>query len=113
MKDGIANRMGFFKFEEDKDADLQSAMVDKFKYFVRAGGTIPLDQWLALDQDTTVALAEAAEEVYAERAECFISNLIGMAATALSEAGEAHAKQDDIMRTLEEEADAELGNPDE
>lgn len=113
MKDGIANRMGFFKFDNGTGDDCQSAMVDRFKYFVRAGGTISLDQWLTLDQETTVALAEAAEEVIAERAECFIANLIGMAATALAEAGEAHAKQDDIMTTLEEESEAELGKNDE
>lgn len=113
MKDGIANRMGFFKFEDDKDTNLQSAMVDRLKYFVRAGGSLSLDQWLALDQDTQVALAEAGEEVWAERAECFIENLIGTAVALLADAGEAQAKEDDIMRTLEEEAEAELGETDE
>ena len=113
MKDGIANRMGFFKFEEDKDATVQPAMVDRCQYIVRAGGTLSLDQWLSLDNDTQVALAEAGEEVYAERAECFIENLIGTAVALLADAGEAQAKEDDIMRTLEEEAEAELGETDE
>ena len=114
MKDGIANRLGFFKVEKSKDDNLKSAMVDRFKDFIRMGGTISLDQWLNLDTDTQVALAEAGDEVYAERADLFITNLIAMGAEALLEAGQAQAGEDVIMSVLEEAAKAGLnGKSDE
>lgn len=108
MKDGIANRLGFFKVEQTENGTLKSAMVDRFKDFVKMGGTVSLDQWLNLDTSTQVALAEAGDEVWAERAELFITNLLAMAGEAISEAGAAQEDQDVIMRTLEEEAEAEL-----
>ena len=108
MKDGIANRLGFFDIEESEAKKLRSAMVDRFKNFVRTGGTVSLDEWLNLDPGTQIALAEAGDEVYAERGDLFITNLIALVAEALTEAGAAQEEQDDIMRTLEEAAEAEL-----
>ena len=67
FSDGIANRLGLLSVSGKMEKETASVLVDMLKMFIRGGGTVDLDGWLSLDDETRVALATAGDEVFVER----------------------------------------------
>lgn len=67
FSDGIANRLGLLSVSGKMEKETASVLVDMLKMFIRGGGTVDLDDWLSLDDETRVALATAGDEVFVER----------------------------------------------
>lgn len=67
FSDGIANRLGLLSVSGKMEKETARVLVDMLKLFIRGGGTVGLDDWLSLDDETRVALATAGDEVFVER----------------------------------------------
>jgi len=102
VKDGIANKLGILAHDGEVDPETTSVMVDMLKLFARSGGRVELNEWLSLDDTTKSALAEAFDEVFAERSMMFISSILETTAEMLAEASKGHVKTDAVNDVLEE-----------
>jgi hypothetical protein len=88
--DALISALRAFPVEIDGDVDvLLEALTDEAERFLRAGGTVSLVEWAALEEKSRDALAEAGDRIrFATAALIGAASISGDYASAIAEGGD-------------------------